>query len=43
MYDEIFFSPDPRNDQNGLIGVDDDSEYNRIHIIVKPIISYTLL
>ena len=26
MYDEIIFSPDPRADQNDLIGVDDAKE-----------------
>ena len=31
-YDEIFFSPDPRTDQNDLIGVDEDSEHEMISI-----------
>ena len=31
-YDEIIFSPDPRTDQNELIGVDDDSEHEMISI-----------
>ena len=31
-YDEIIFSPDPRTDQNELIGVDDDSEHDFISI-----------
>ena len=31
-YDEIIFSPDPRTDQNDLIGVDDDSEHEFISI-----------
>ena len=32
MHDEIIFSPDPRTDQNGFIGVNDDSEYDSINI-----------
>ena len=32
MYDEIIFSPDPRTDQNDLIGVDDASEHEMISI-----------
>ena len=32
MHDEIIFSPDPRADQNGFIGVDDASEYEMISI-----------
>ena len=32
MHDEIIFSPDPRTDQNDLIGVDDASEYEMISI-----------
>ena len=32
MYDEIIFSPDPRTDQNDLIGVDEDSEHEMISI-----------
>ena len=32
MHDEIIFSPDPRTDQNDLIGVDDTNEYDSINI-----------
>ena len=32
MYDEIIFSPDPRTNQNDLIGIDDASEYDSINI-----------
>ena len=32
MHDEIIFSPDPRTDQNDLIGVDDASEHDSINI-----------
>ena len=32
MHDEIIFSPDPRADQNDLIGVDDANEYDSINI-----------
>ena len=32
MHDEIIFSPDPRTDQNDLIGVDDASEHEMISI-----------
>ena len=32
MHDEIIFSPDPRTDQNELIGVDDASEHDSINI-----------
>lgn len=32
MYNEIIFSPDPRNPKNQLLGVDNDAEYEQISI-----------